>query len=136
MMKNQAYQVKVPHVVYEQFEGEIVIVNLETGKYYSTRGSGAWVWSRLMHGTRLPELVAQSGAMPEPIESFVEQLYVEGLIVERQPETQAPAGDPEPPPAGFSAPSLERYNDMQDILLLDPIHDVDNTGWPQAIEPA
>jgi hypothetical protein len=22
------------------------------------------------------------------------------------------------------------YEDMQDLLLLDPIHDVDETGWP------
>jgi hypothetical protein len=26
---------------------------------------------------------------------------------------------------------LERYTDMQELLLLDPIHDVDQTGWPR-----
>jgi hypothetical protein len=30
----------------------------------------------------------------------------------------------------FTSPVLERFNDLQDLLLLDPIHDVDTTGWP------
>ncbi len=32
----------------------------------------------------------------------------------------------------FEAPVLESYSDMQDLLLLDPIHDVDDAGWPVA----
>jgi hypothetical protein len=27
-------------------------------------------------------------------------------------------------------PVLERYTDMQELLFLDPIHDVDESGWP------
>ena len=26
------------------------------------------------------------------------------------------------------------YTDMQDLLLADPIHDYDETGWPARIE--
>ncbi len=39
------------------------------------------------------------------------------------------------PPAiqgAFAPPRLQRYTDMQDLLLLDPIHDVDEVGWPVA----
>jgi hypothetical protein len=25
---------------------------------------------------------------------------------------------------------LHKYTDMEELLLLDPIHDVDETGWP------
>jgi len=32
----------------------------------------------------------------------------------------------------FDAPVLHSYTDMQDVLLLDPIHDVDETGWPSS----
>jgi hypothetical protein len=28
------------------------------------------------------------------------------------------------------APTLTVYADMQDLFQLDPIHDVDETGWP------
>jgi len=27
-------------------------------------------------------------------------------------------------------PKIEIFSDMQDILLLDPVHDVDQSGWP------
>jgi hypothetical protein len=30
----------------------------------------------------------------------------------------------------WQAPELSIYEDMQDLLQLDPIHDVDETGWP------
>ena len=33
--------------------------------------------------------------------------------------------------AAFEAPRLERYTDMKDYFLLDPIHEVDTAGWPQ-----
>ena len=32
---------------------------------------------------------------------------------------------------GYQPPVLETYADLQDILLLDPVHDVDETGWPK-----
>ena len=31
----------------------------------------------------------------------------------------------------FEAPRLEKYTDMQDLVLLDPVHEVDEQGWPQ-----
>lgn len=32
--------------------------------------------------------------------------------------------------AAYFAPKLDIYTDMQELLLLDPVHDVDETGWP------
>jgi hypothetical protein len=43
--------------------------------------------------------------------------------------------DPEPLTAAAAitaAPVLEKYTDMQELLLLDPIHDVEEAGWPKA----
>jgi hypothetical protein len=31
-------------------------------------------------------------------------------------------------------PVLNKYTDMQDLLLLDPIHEVDERGWPNSVE--
>ena len=33
-------------------------------------------------------------------------------------------------PTEFTPSKLNRYADMQDLLLLDPIHEVDEEGWP------
>jgi hypothetical protein len=30
----------------------------------------------------------------------------------------------------FTRPVLTKFTDMQDLLLLDPIHDVNSSGWP------
>ena len=32
----------------------------------------------------------------------------------------------------FVAPSFTTFTDMQDIILLDPVHEVDTRGWPHA----
>jgi hypothetical protein len=32
----------------------------------------------------------------------------------------------------FTPPVLEVFADMRDLLLLDPIHDVAEVGWPTA----
>ena len=35
----------------------------------------------------------------------------------------------------FEFPIIEKFTDMQELLLLDPIHEVDEKGWPhQAAE--
>ena len=40
--------------------------------------------------------------------------------------------------ASAGAPELQRFTDMQELLLLDPIHDIDlnGDGWPVAPDPA
>ena len=30
----------------------------------------------------------------------------------------------------FTNPVLEKFTDMAELLLLDPIHEVDDSGWP------
>ena len=30
----------------------------------------------------------------------------------------------------YTSPEVETFSDMQEILLLDPVHDVDKSGWP------
>jgi hypothetical protein len=39
-----------------------------------------------------------------------------------------------PAAATWSAPTLEVFTDMQDLLLFDPIHEVGPEGWPYAAD--
>jgi len=34
----------------------------------------------------------------------------------------------------YKAPELDTYEDMQDLILLDPIHEVDESGWPNVAD--
>lgn len=138
------FRVNEPNVVFEAFDEEIVLVNLETGNYYSARGSGPEIWLAVARGQTAEEIAEglshrygeDAGALREAVDPFIASLQAAELIVETedgadQMRTPAPALAGAEPSA-FSPPVLEAYADMQDLLMLDPIHDVDAAGWPVA----
>ena len=47
----QAFRINRPNVVGESFEGEVVIVNLDSGCYFSLLGSATTLWLQLESGT-------------------------------------------------------------------------------------
>ena len=124
-----------------------MVVNLESGFYFSLLGSAPTIWYRLEAGaTRIDDLLeAVSQAYDctgveerELTTNFLKQLLNQALIVpaestERFIEDNKPSLDTLPT---FEPPVLEVFTDLQDILLLDPIHDVDDAGWPIATPPS
>ncbi|HMK21612.1 MAG TPA: PqqD family protein [Terriglobales bacterium] len=142
------YRVNKPSVIEEVLDGEAVIVNLTTGSYYSTEQSGAMIWGLFGQGATVPEIVAHLRAhhtgVPNDVDGLVKRwldfLESESLIVGEplaaaatQSRTGAPTQEMETK-TPFVEPKLEKYTDMADLLLLDPIHDVQETGWPRASE--
>lgn len=136
------YRVNQPQVILETFDDEVVIVNLDNGNYYSLDATGMQVWHLLENGASLAQIVSTlhaqtSGAEAEitqALTSFVNELLGEALLVPGATVTDPvavtlPLTDRETLPP-FTAPLLNKYSDMQELLLLDPIHDVDATGWP------
>jgi hypothetical protein len=76
--------------------------------------------------------------MKRTVASFLEELEREKIII---PRTSALGNSAVPAPNGetsvgaasvFAPPALEKYTDMQELLQVDPIHDVDDEqGWPK-----
>ena len=143
------YRIKTPEVVYETIEGETVIVNLENGLYYSlSNQTGVDAWTLIEAGLDFPAMsasLAQHYDQDEQVvisalRDFIILLQQEGLIeVDQRPQDSlGPSQVPTlvTPNGQFQAPSIERFSDMQDLLLLDPIHDVDEAGWPNLPKPA
>jgi len=72
------------------------------------------------------------------VSNFIGELQNEALISEKSsdiPDEHSAKGIQEPGLSGdgkkgFVSPVLHKYNDMQELLAADPIHDVDGTGWP------
>ena len=68
------------------------------------------------------------------VEVYVEELLVEELLREagpgRAPSEAEPAAAPPPVQTPFRTPVLSKFDDMNEMLLLDPVHDVAETGWP------
>ncbi len=149
-MSSARFRINEPHVLHQTIDNEAVIINLDTGNYYSLLKSGADVWSAVERGAGISEIVAALARKYKAVEKvledsvvkFVEQLQTEGLI-----EALHEANDSDNPPTAheetsaapqgpFEPPVLEKYEDMQDLILLDPIHEVDEEkGWPHARRP-
>lgn len=148
-MTSEILKINSPKVVHEIIDGEVVIVHLVKGHYYSLVKTGADIWSGIERGISreliLEEMVSRYDGDPADIanavNNMIEQLQEEELIAVAQTEESATAAagateaKANPEKLSFEPPKLDKYTDMEDLLLLDPIHEVDETGWPN-VKPA
>ena len=140
MAERQRFHIKRPEVIHEILDDELVIVNLKTGSYFSLDRVGAVVWRALDRNASRPEIVAEVAAHYEgaaaqierEVERLLEELLAEALIapLEERAEVQLASVPVVGERLPFTAPQLQKYTDMQELLLLDPIHEVDESGWP------
>lgn len=133
------YEVAAPEVVAEDFGGEIVVLNLGNGKYFSLAGLAANLWRDLEAGyipqSLFDHIHEACSAQVAGMQQFMEALIREQLVRPRTTNTNAPEAVSATvllamsPDAVF--PLLEMYDDMAELILSDPIHDVDEEmGWP------
>lgn len=136
----EVYRVRTPTVIHEVFDDEVVIVNLDSGDYYSLSDAGAVCWNCLLAGCSIDETVdaisrryeGESDEIKAAVQNLVGEFEAADLVVRGVGDAPSPelnhAGIGSKP--AFVAPVLHGYSDMRDLLLIDPIHDVDQTGWP------
>jgi hypothetical protein len=119
-----------PDVIDESFDGEAVLVNLSSGCYFALSPAATQLWQLLLDGRSASSLAASVDAEPEAVAAFIEQLLEEQLVVEGGVD----AGPVSAPVELAGKVELQRFTDMQDLLELDPIHDIDldADGWPIA----
>jgi len=141
-----AFKINLAKVVHEIIDGEVVIINLEKGHYYSLVKAGADIWSGIARGMWPDQIVAEmiqrydgdSQTIATAVSNLIEKLQEEELIAVALESSNANvaaesiATNPQAEKLPFEPPTLEKYTDMEDLLLLDPIHEVDETGWPSA----
>jgi hypothetical protein len=127
-------KIQQPPVSHECIDGEVVIINMETGTYYSLVGLAASLWQCIAAGTtrdallaRVADMYSNENAKEEAI-AFLDALTDEGLIdLEAEPHAHDQSVLLA---ATYDTPRLESFTDLQELLMLDPIHEVDATGWP------
>lgn len=136
------FKLNEPHVISEKMDDEVIAINLQTGSYYSMAKSGAFVWGVVSAGATLEEVLTEinqcytgdRGMIEQSVRQFLIELEQAQLIVPQAnnantrlssigqcmmlPQTKLP----------FDAPLLCEHNDMQELLLLDPIHEVNRWG--------
>lgn len=131
-----AISVNRPIVASETQNGEAVIMHHGTGRYFDTVGSGALIWQAIEGVTtidRIAGMLAATYGLDASHAKGVAERFVgtaaEHGLVEFGRQTLGPvvAGQAN---GAFDEPVLSVHEDLADMLLLDPIHDVDEAGWP------
>lgn len=126
------YAVANPDITFESFDGDVVVVDLGNGKYYSFSDCGSAFWEALMAGVVPGDLVAPS-SFGDEVPGFIAKLCDLGLLSAR-PEVAPASLDPslsKKIAAAAEAPEVSVFDDMADLFVADPIHDVEEPeGWP------
>ena len=138
------YRSNAPRFVDETIDGEALVMDMVKGSYYSCVGSSAFAWIALAGGVPTSELVAMlverygvaEVDAARDVLAFVTNLLAEEMLVEATqpvdaPPTCVPTSTALVPQAAYSALVIERFNDLADLILLDPVHDVTEAGWPR-----
>lgn len=133
-MLTSRYSVAGRGVVSESFDGDLVVLDLDSGRYFSFTDSGCGLWEALVEGVA-PEALLTEGAIytTDEVRSFLRELVDYRLLV-------AVADAPVAAVSGTTAEKLSRakdkptitvFDDLADLFLVDPIHDVEEgAGWP------
>lgn len=143
---DERFGVNTPTVSHETIDHETLIINLESGTYYSLLGVGVDIWSLMDRGAPAGAIVntlhehydRPLDEITSAVTTFLAELQRENLIVSR-PADEAPdppvdltlegASDRRERP--FAPPVLNKHTDIKDLLLLCPVHDVDENAWPE-----
>ena len=121
------------HIVGEVFDGEAIIIDTVTGAYFSLAEGPANVWTALMKGHRTLSDIAESSAVAQDVVHVVlVELVNAGLINTSAPSTEVAETAETAETAEVTPMYLTKYSDMEELLLLDPIHDVSPAGWPSS----
>ena len=141
------FRVNSPNVIHETIEGEVILIDLKTGTYYSLREAGAAIWQAIEQGAGEDEIEAELGLRYETsadqirdaVRRLLDELEREGLVRAEEGEADRPVrptvSDNGSVRLPFEAPTLEKHTDMQDLILLDPVHEVGAEGWPHPAQP-
>lgn len=136
---NSAYASAGPNIIAKIFDGELTLINLDNGQYFAAGGSAVDIWEIVSVGatpagvaegllnryeTTLDYAAAEANRI---LTKLLEHELITPLTEISARKIIPPANDHKPWQPGW----IEVYGDMKELLLLDPIHDVDE-AWPKA----
>lgn len=132
------YKLNEEKMFFDMADGQAVVINYISGMYYGTSMLGSVILERLVQGhapDNIKNAVKILSGCPEDfdvqIDRFVAQLLEKEILI---PGDTLPGGEE---PIGETALqdgfvlNLDEFVEVQDLILADPVHDVDvEQGWP------
>jgi hypothetical protein len=131
-----SYQITSAKIVHQTIDGEVMVICFDTGNYYSLTGAAAELWRMLSSPQTARGLRSRFADGDQEadgaVKRFLDTLIAEGLIEAAAAAATAPAAANDT--ISSSSLVIEKYSDLQSLLLLDPIHDAEEEGWPKLTE--
>jgi len=93
---------------------DTILINLKSGAYYSLTTIGGLVWAKVLGG----EIEFSSDEAPGLAAMTAEGIFEGASVAALSAEVDASI-------------AFLKYTEMSELLLADPIHEVDEDGWPK-----
>ena len=137
-MESRNYQLNDAKMFADVTDGTAIIINSATGIYYGMNGFGTAIYENLLEGSSTGDILAAALQIPEiqdgfeaTLDGFIATLVKYEIIVPRDEISSRPAViDPAIAKESDFTPVCTAYEDVQELLFADPIHEVDvDEGW-------
>lgn len=133
------FEINPLKVISEMLDGETIIINLETGTYFSMNETASFIWEDIQSGYSINKITEHIGMIftveekeaEQSVVNFIELLEKDGLVTISEGASDISVPNVSEAKKPYLTPTIEKYEDMQEMLLADPIHDVDTAGWPK-----
>lgn len=127
------YQLNETKMFADITDGIAIIINSETGIYYGMNAFGTQVYENLIKGVsveKIAEKIKSFGADTTNLNEFISTLIEKEIILSASDANVDAQLDENIAKEDNYILELKEYNDAQELLLADPIHEVkEDEGW-------
>lgn len=117
-------------------DGVAIIINSETGIYYGMNSFGTNVYENIVNGASIEDILAKlktigaTNDIEKEFNKFVQIMLDKELVISADSSSSEVTIDEDIAKEDNFELSINEYNDAQEMLLTDPIHEVkEETGW-------
>ncbi|PIZ04601.1 MAG: hypothetical protein COY58_02290 [Gammaproteobacteria bacterium CG_4_10_14_0_8_um_filter_38_16] len=138
-----AYKIRQTKIIYEILQTDVVLIDFDTGDYYNLVHVAKQIWQLIEKQASLEQMVEllaqhyqrEQATISDDIKHFIQQLLenqlIEPIIEAKNTLTLSDITEITSHDQHYIPPQLQKYSDVQDLLLIDPIHTVSEAGWPE-----
>ena len=139
------FEIRSTEFASKVMEGEAIIIDLSNGTYYSADGIGGLIWECIEKNLSLKEMIAlivrltkgRQDMVQKDTTNFINDLISRNII--DISKNRPPAADVEEKISfhgDYREPKLIVYDDMADLLALDPpMPDITSAPWQDSDDP-
>jgi hypothetical protein len=121
---------KSQSIIHDVIDSEAVVMNLEAGVYFSFNVAATKIWEKIIsEQLSEQELLKFAG---QHNGKFIEFL-LDQKVIRRELSSTIKTQETMEPLGEIETAEWQTFSDLQDLLLLDPVHDIalNDQGWPE-----